>query len=82
MKDKNNAVIDFFETVKNSWTYQKMTPTEQKHLRNALMFADCQNLVSGTYLQRHKQCNAIYTAFLYALDYDEYHGSWRETEET
>lgn len=82
MKDKNNAVIDYLETVKNSWTYQKMTPKEQRQIRKALMFADCQDLVSGSYLQRQKQCIAIYTAFLYALDYDEYNASWRETEET
>ena len=78
-KNKEDAAINYFEMVKNSWTYGRMTEEEQKEVMFALSEADCQGLLSGGYDQRWKQCNAIYTAFLYALGYRKERHLWRET---
>lgn len=79
MKNKNDAAMNYYEMIKKSWTYERLTAKEKSHLAIAFSDADCQNEISGSYDQRWKQCNAIYRAFLLALGYDPI--TWRKPEE-
>ena len=76
MKDKDNAVCDFYEMVKMSWTFDRMTEDEKQNLR--LVFYDAHEFVSGTYNKRWEQLHGMYNAFLHALGY--HGGNWRETD--
>lgn len=78
-KNKEDAAINYFEMVKHSWTYGRMTEEEQKEVVCALAEADCQGLLSGGYYQRWRQCEAIYNAFLFALGYRKEKHRWRES---
>ena len=77
-KDKDNAVLDFYDMIQKSWTYARLTENERKRLAKAFSDVDCQRMVSGSYTQRWMQCQAIYRAFLLALDYKPL--GWREPE--
>lgn len=75
-KDKENACIEFYEMIQESWTWARLTEEEQKRFRRRLELFDCSNRVKGSYESRWEQCNMFYNMFLAALDYKPF--GWRE----
>ena len=74
--NRENAVHAFKETIKTSWTYERLTEEEIKRLEHCIDWAEQQNAIKGTYQQRFETLDAIYYTFLVALGYKNY--KWRE----
>ena len=65
---------DRFERItKKSWTYARLTETEKKRCEEALFFFPIHGVTVRQIVQSYE---AIYNAFLLALDYNALH--WRE----
>ena len=77
---KENALNDFYEMIKNSWTYERMTELEKRRL-SAALFLDMrtEKALKGSYSQRWEILQAIYATFLNAIGYTDF--GWREEEE-
>ena len=74
-KPKENALPDFLEMIRNSWTYDKMTVEETSRCEKALRSAPTQD-IQGTYHQRWSAYNAVYNAYLIGIGYTG--ALWRE----
>lgn len=77
--EKENVIYKFIEMIKNSWTYEKMTPNEKQACILTLTSNRSIDALKGTYKQRWAILNALYGAYLDGLGYDG--GLWRETSE-
>lgn len=75
-REKEKAYNDFFEMIKTSWTFQKLTEKEKENLRDILFSVRLENALKGTYKQRRAVLDAIYFAFLKGLNYEPI--GWRE----
>lgn len=75
-KTKDNAAARYIVSVCQSWTFARMTPEEKERCIEAFLFAIEQGLVIGNAMQRWRQFDAIYNAYLAALGYDGM--GWRE----
>ena len=75
-RDKENAVIDFMQMNRNSWTWAKLTFQERMDFANTVDWAISQNVIFGAYEQRYKTVHALYYAFLVGLGYGK--ENWRE----
>ena len=72
MKKSSTAVEDYFEyVIKNSWTWSKLTPEEQKRFINMGVFDE----IKGNDETRKLWISTIYESYLTALGY-KYNG-WR-----
>lgn len=80
-KNKENAALDFYEMIIESWTWARLTDSEQSRFRRMLSDFDCYGRIKGSYDSRFEQCHMIYQSFLEALSYSPF--GWREpkTEE-
>ena len=76
MKNKENATRDYLELIKDSWTFDRLTSGEISQLYKSIQWAESQGIIKGTYRQRWDILQAIYRAFLNALDYHP--TQWRE----
>lgn len=76
-KSKEAAFADATNTVKNSWTFQRLAPAEKAAFEKALNRH--RRDINGTYAQRHAAIMAMYSAFLYGVGYTG--GNWRTTQE-
>ena len=76
MKNKENAQKDFVDFIKKSWTYNKMTLTEQCDCIRLLL--QNHRAIRGTYSQRWDTMNALYFGFLAGLGYLRNPTAWRE----
>ena len=76
---KENAIENFNKMIHNSWTYEKLTTAEKQNWENVLDSTPTKEAVKGTYQQRWKILQAIYSGFLNALDYKPI--NWREESE-
>lgn len=76
MKNKENALSDFVEMTKSSWTFQRMTPFEQARCFDALRGPE---KLRGDYRQRWDCLLDIYNAYLLGLGYDGF--NWRDKPE-
>lgn len=78
-RPKEAAYDDFIETIKESWTWQRLTDDEC-----AVFIDDIMNhpslRPSGTWSARWNFYQAVYGAFLYGLGYNG--TGWREDEIT
>ena len=73
---KENVFKDYYEMIKNSWTYAKLTNEEKERL-NLLVYDNCvRKSIKGTYAQRWETLNMLYRAFLLGVGYNN--GNWRE----
>ena len=78
-KDKNLAQQEWLDMISHSWTWAKLT-VEERAKFVALFAHPCSNVViKGSYEQRWEACEALYHAFLEALNYDPF--NWREGED-
>lgn len=74
----SSAVENYFQNViKKSWTWNRLTATEQKRFIDMDVF----DRIKGTDKQRVEWLNTIYHSFLCALGYGDNPCAWRETEE-
>ena len=78
-KEKEKAYNDFFEMIKISWTFQKLTEKEKENLRDVLFSVRLDNALKGSYKQRRAVLDAVYFAFLKGLNYEPI--GWRENGE-
>lgn len=76
--EKENAIKNFVEMIKKSWTYNRMTEKEKTIIVGILYNIRTENATKGTYRQRWEVLQAIYGAYLAGLGYDS--PTWRETE--
>lgn len=74
--DKEKALYNFIETIKNAWTYERMTEQEKRQLEQVFERLRNGNTLRGNYKQRIETLNDIYYAFLLGLNYTGY--NWRE----
>lgn len=78
-RPKEAAYDDFIETMMNCWTYQRLTSEEKERLFQVLE-SDMIQRIKGSYANRINQLNAVYFAFLMALNYEPV--GWRENQVT
>ena len=74
MREKENALQEYFNMIKESWTFNRMTEKEKERVFDALRFAK----LKGTFFQRWEQLQAVYYGFLLGLGYTS--TGWRETD--
>lgn len=78
-KNKENAVIDFMQMIRKSWTWARLTHQERIDFANSVDWAIQQNVIIGTYKQRYQTVYALYYTFLIALGYGE--SDWRDKKD-
>ena len=77
MKDKELAVKEYLEMIKESWTWARLTQEERDKFEHNILKHPCSAVViKGDYEQRWAACEALYHTFLEGLEYDPLH--WRE----
>jgi hypothetical protein len=77
MKKYSNVVENYFQnTIKKSWTWQKLTEEEQKRFINMPVF----DKIKGNDRTRVEWLNTIYRSFLCGLGYTP--TNWREDKKT
>lgn len=74
--DKENAIDNFCEMIKLSWTYDKLTPKERTQLDKTFEDVRTIEALKGNYNQRWQILQAIYNAFLKGCGYNNF--QWRE----
>lgn len=77
--DKENAINNFYEMIRHSWTYGKLTDEEKQQFDKTLKSVQMQEALKGTYQQRWKILQAIYMAFLNGCGYNDF--NWREEKQ-
>ena len=77
-KWKEDAERDFFDVIKRSWTYDRMTEDEKIRFSRVLNSAPVRDAVTGSYDHRRKVLQAVYESFLLAIGYNGF--NWREPE--
>lgn len=77
--EKEKALNNFYENIKKSWTYKRLTKEERERLAITLFSPVVVNNLKGTYGQRYRMLFAIYHSFLMALDYNP--TNWREEKQ-
>lgn len=78
MKEKDDALKDYLEMIKKSWTWAKLTEKE-KTIFEAWLYKERFEL-KGNYKQRRETLGNYYTMFLLGTGYDDPF-QWRTTEE-
>ena len=64
-KNKNEAIKDWSEMIKNSWTWAKLTQSEKDKFNERLSWMELNNtILFGTYQQRWETLNELYHMFL------------------
>jgi hypothetical protein len=81
MKAKESAFGDYIAMIKKSWTYEKMSDSEQAMCMEAFCFANEQGILRGNFNARFSILHAVYHAYLLGLGYAG-GGSWRDDEDT
>lgn len=80
---KEEAKEKFIETIRNSWTYKRLTKDEATRFEKLVerdtneRFAGC---IKGTFRERWFQLQNIYHAFLTGLGYSDDCMDWRGDE--
>ncbi len=71
--ERENIRHNFILSLKNAWTWKRLTQAEQKRITDTLNFA---MLFANTSKNAYIELNTIYSAFLLGLDYKPI--GWRE----
>ena len=80
-RDKDNALRDYLNMCRRSWTWERMSEKERKNFLSIFQHGPdgpAAVALRGSYLQRWNILQAIYSAFLSGLGYTG--GDWRETD--
>lgn len=75
VRNKENAINDFIDMIKHSWTYEKLTKQEKYKLVEVFNNIRVSKCLKGTYKQRYDILQAIYMSFLYGVGYNDF--NWR-----
>lgn len=79
-KNASQVVVNYFQdTIKKSWTWNKLTEEEQQRFVDMVIEDNIFDRIKGKDKTRIEWFNTIYHSFLFALGY-KFIG-WRETEE-
>lgn len=73
---KEEALKNYIDMTKNSWTYARLTEEEKNRLMYVFEWSDRQGFIKGSYKDRWGTLQVLYTSFLYALGYTPI--GWRE----
>ena len=76
-KPKENAIDEFVDMVRKSWTFGRLTTSERDALFEAFEFAG--RHLRGDFDARWATLQAVYNAFLLGVGYTAF--NWREVEE-
>ena len=76
IKNKEFALHDFLEMVKQSWTWDRMTEDEHNRYIGAIDWAFTAGHIKGSYQDRWDSLQLTYHLFLIGLDYKPI--GWRE----
>lgn len=76
MNNKENALNNYINMVKNSWTYEKLTKEEKTKLCELFNSSRIIDILKGTYKQRWEILNTIYYGFLVGVGYSPI--NWRD----
>lgn len=79
---KENAFIKGMAMFCRSWTFEKLTAKEKESCVDSFLWAYEQGAIKGTFADRILIMHAIYTAFLFALGYNDGALSWRDEGES
>ena len=71
-RTKENAIYNYIEMTRDSWTFDRMTADEKKRCIEALKYSN----VKGPYNTRWDALHAVYFAFLLGVGYTG--PTWRE----
>lgn len=77
--DKNEAINEFIEMIKKSWTYERLTTEEKQRFLNTIEWGKQQGIIKGSWLERWHILQLTYDSFLNALDYKP--TGWREPDD-
>lgn len=77
---KENALHDYYNMIRKSWTYNRMIKKEKETLEHWIYDEQTKKIVKGSYKQRIEKLNLLYSVFLAGLGYNGF--NWREKEET
>ena len=80
-KTKDNAFLLFIEMISKSWTFEKLTEKEQRHLLDTFEQENYMNNIKGNFETRWYIMQAMYHCFLSALDYTDDPTEWRQEKE-
>lgn len=77
-KNKDNAVVDFMEMTRKSWTWARLTDEERSRFEKMIAGETgmANRCIKGAFNHRWEILNALYESFLAALDYKAF--GWRE----
>lgn len=75
--EKEEVLNQWYDMIKKSWTYEKMTKEEKETLNDLIFSNRTKNCLKGTYNQRWNILQAIYYAYLLGLGYTP---TWREEQ--
>ena len=78
MKNKEFVFTDFLEMIQKSWTYERMTEEEKGAISCIILDYRTTENIKGTYNQRWKTLNVIYSTYLRGIGYNG--ADWREKE--
>lgn len=79
-ENKENAMVEFENTIKNAWTYKRLTEKEQNAFWEEVGIFNRNGHVSGSFDQRWKTLMAMYGCFLVGVGYD-HKPNWRDPED-
>jgi len=74
-RQKENAVNEFIQMIRKSWTYDRLTDKERSRLMDAFVFA-ANSAIKGTFEQRWAVLHVVYNSFLMGVGYNG--PGWRE----
>ena len=80
MKNKEEAKEMFYETIKSSWTYHRLTDEEIVRFEKIVERVTNQKFygcIKGTFDERYQQLMNIYYAFLVGVGYSDECIDWR-----
>ena len=78
-RTKENALSNFIDMIRNSWTWARMTENEQNRLLESLCNSRTKDALKGNFDQRWKVLNALYGVYLDGIGYDGM--NWREPKQ-
>lgn len=78
-KEKENAINDFYNMIKMSWTYEKLNDEEKNKLIELLTSERIKSTIKGDYKTRWSILDSLYYAFLIGIGYNGC--SWRIDED-
>lgn len=72
---KEEALADWLEMIKQSWTWKAMTEEERETCENAIDWFARQKMLKGTYKERWQLLNGAYHMFIEGLG--DIESGWR-----